>query len=110
MLSWASILYGAALSAVVAGAALTALTHPRQPVLHRRAPAAAAGQLARHRLGRIRSRRHRPPPRARIPGHRPGPTHHRAGRTLRPGRIPGRRLPVLTEAVPSAPRPLALHA
>ena len=28
MLSWASILYGAALSAVVAGAALTALARP----------------------------------------------------------------------------------
>jgi hypothetical protein len=28
MLSWASIVYGAALSAVVAGAALTALAHP----------------------------------------------------------------------------------
>ena len=30
MLSWASILYGAALSAVVAGAALTALARPHQ--------------------------------------------------------------------------------
>jgi hypothetical protein len=33
MLSWASILYGAALSAVVAGAALTALARPRQPAV-----------------------------------------------------------------------------
>jgi hypothetical protein len=33
MLSWASILYGAALSAVVAGAVLTALTRPRQPAV-----------------------------------------------------------------------------
>ena len=33
MLSWASILYGAALSAVVAGAALIALARPRQPAL-----------------------------------------------------------------------------
>ena len=40
MLSWASILYGAALSAVVAGAALTALTRPRQPTV------IAAGVLA----------------------------------------------------------------
>jgi hypothetical protein len=30
MLSWASILYGAALSAVVAGVALAALARPRQ--------------------------------------------------------------------------------
>jgi hypothetical protein len=41
MLSWASILYGAALSAVVAGAALAALARPRQPVV------IAAGVLAR---------------------------------------------------------------
>jgi hypothetical protein len=33
MLSWASILYGAAVSAVLAGAALTALTRPRQPAV-----------------------------------------------------------------------------
>jgi hypothetical protein len=33
MLSWASILYGAALSAVVASVALTALTRPRQPAV-----------------------------------------------------------------------------
>ena len=47
MLSWASILYGAALSAVVAGAALTALTRPRQPaVILTGAFATAAGPLA----------------------------------------------------------------
>jgi hypothetical protein len=33
MLSWTSILYGAALSAVVAGAAITALARPRQPAV-----------------------------------------------------------------------------
>jgi len=33
MLSWAFILYGAALSAVVAGAALAALIRPRRPVV-----------------------------------------------------------------------------
>jgi hypothetical protein len=33
MLSWASILYGAALSAVVGGATLAALARPRQPVV-----------------------------------------------------------------------------
>ena len=33
MLSWASILYGAALSAVVAGAALTAVARARQPAI-----------------------------------------------------------------------------
>jgi hypothetical protein len=33
MLSWASILYGAALSAVVAGVALAVLARPRQPAL-----------------------------------------------------------------------------
>jgi hypothetical protein len=33
MLSWASILYGATLSAAVAGAALTALVRPRQPAV-----------------------------------------------------------------------------
>jgi hypothetical protein len=47
MLSWASILYGAALSAVVAGAALTALARPRQPaVILTAALATAAGPLA----------------------------------------------------------------
>jgi len=47
MLSWASILYGAALSAVVAGAALTALARPRQPaVILTGALAAAVGPLA----------------------------------------------------------------
>jgi hypothetical protein len=47
MLSWASILYGAALSAVVAGAALTALTRPRQPaVILTGALATAFGPLA----------------------------------------------------------------
>jgi hypothetical protein len=33
MLSWASILYGAALSAVVAGTALAVLARPRQPAV-----------------------------------------------------------------------------
>ena len=47
MLSWASILYGAALSAVVAGAALTAMTRPRQPAaILTGALATAAGPLA----------------------------------------------------------------
>ena len=46
MLSWASILYGAALSVVVAGAALTILTRPRQPaVILIGALAAAIGPL-----------------------------------------------------------------
>jgi hypothetical protein len=46
MLSWASILYGAALSAVVAGVALTILTRPRQPVvILTGALATAAGAL-----------------------------------------------------------------
>jgi hypothetical protein len=46
ILSWASILYGAALSAVVAGAALTALTRPRQPaVILTAALATAVGPL-----------------------------------------------------------------
>lgn len=46
MLSWASVLYGAALSAVVAGAALTALTRPRQPaVILTGVLATAAGPL-----------------------------------------------------------------
>ena len=46
MLGWASILYGAALSAIVAGAALTALTRPRQPVvILTGALASAAGPL-----------------------------------------------------------------
>jgi hypothetical protein len=47
MLSWASILYGAALSAVVAGAALTALARPRQPaVIAADVLATATGPLA----------------------------------------------------------------
>jgi hypothetical protein len=47
MLSWPSILYGAALSAVVAAAALAALTPPRQPaVILTGALATAAGALA----------------------------------------------------------------
>jgi hypothetical protein len=47
MLRWASILYGAALSAVVAGAALTALARPRQPVvILTGALATAVGPLA----------------------------------------------------------------
>jgi hypothetical protein len=47
MLSWGSILYGAALSAVVAAAALAALTPPRQPaVILTGALATAAGALA----------------------------------------------------------------
>jgi hypothetical protein len=47
MLSWASILYDAALSAVVAGAALTALARPRQPaVILTGALATAVGPLA----------------------------------------------------------------
>jgi len=47
MLSWPSILYGAALSAVAAGAALTALARPRQPaVILTGALAAAVGPLA----------------------------------------------------------------
>ena len=47
MLSWASILYGAALSAVAAGAALTALARPRQPaVILTGALATATGALA----------------------------------------------------------------
>jgi hypothetical protein len=33
MLSWASILYGAALSAVVAGTTLAVLARPRQPAV-----------------------------------------------------------------------------
>jgi hypothetical protein len=46
MLSWASILYGAALSAVVAGAALTVLTRARQPaVILTGVLATAAGPL-----------------------------------------------------------------
>jgi len=46
MLSWPSILYGAALSAVAAGAALTALARPRQPaVILTGALAAAVGPL-----------------------------------------------------------------
>jgi hypothetical protein len=45
-LSWSSILYSAALSAVVAGAALTALARPRQPaVILTGALATAAGPL-----------------------------------------------------------------
>jgi hypothetical protein len=47
MLSWGSILYGAALSAVVAAAALAALTRPRQTaVILTGALATAAGALA----------------------------------------------------------------
>ena len=47
MLSWGSILYGAALSAVVAGAALTVLARPRQPaVIAVGVLAIAAGLLA----------------------------------------------------------------
>jgi hypothetical protein len=47
MLSWPSILYGAALSAVAAGAALTALARPRQlAVILTGALATAAGPLA----------------------------------------------------------------
>ncbi len=47
MLSWASILYGAALSAVVAGVVLAALARPRQPaVILTGALATAAGPLA----------------------------------------------------------------
>jgi hypothetical protein len=46
MLSWASILYGAALSAVVAGAALAALARPRRPtVILTGVLATAAGPL-----------------------------------------------------------------
>jgi hypothetical protein len=45
MLSWASIVYGAALSAVVAGAALTALARPRQPAVILTGALAAAGPL-----------------------------------------------------------------
>jgi hypothetical protein len=46
MLSWASILYGAALSAVVAGAAFTILSRPRRPaVILTGALATAAGPL-----------------------------------------------------------------
>ena len=46
MLSWASILYGAALSAVVAGVALTALARPRRPtVILTSVLATAAGPL-----------------------------------------------------------------
>jgi len=47
MLSWASIFYGAGLSAVMAGAALTALARPRQPtVILTGVLATAAGPLA----------------------------------------------------------------
>ena len=47
MLSWASILYGAALSAVVAAAALAALTCPRQAtVIAAGVVATAAGPIA----------------------------------------------------------------
>jgi hypothetical protein len=47
MLSWASIFYGAGLSAVVAGAALAALVRPRQPaVILTGVLATAAGPLA----------------------------------------------------------------
>ena len=47
MLSWASILYGAAVSAVLAGAALAALTRPRQPaVIVAGVVATAAGPVA----------------------------------------------------------------
>ena len=47
MLSWASILYGAALSAVVAGVALAALARPRRPtVILTAVLATAAGPLA----------------------------------------------------------------
>jgi len=46
MLSWTSILYGAALSAVAAGIALAALARPRQPaVILTGALATAAGPL-----------------------------------------------------------------
>jgi hypothetical protein len=46
MLSWASILYGAALSAIVAGVALATLTRPRQPtVILTGVLATAAGPL-----------------------------------------------------------------
>jgi hypothetical protein len=47
VLSWTSILYGATLSAVVAGAALAALARPRQPaVIAAGALATAVGPLA----------------------------------------------------------------
>ncbi|MFL6224961.1 MAG: hypothetical protein ACJ75K_19625 [Actinomycetes bacterium] len=47
MLSWASIIYGAALSAAVAGVALAALARPRQPtVIFTGVLATAAGPLA----------------------------------------------------------------
>jgi len=47
MLSWASILYGAALSAIVAGAALAVLARPRRPaVILTGVLATAAGPLA----------------------------------------------------------------
>ncbi len=47
MLNWASILYGAAVSAVLAGATLAALTRPRQPaVIVAGMVATAAGPVA----------------------------------------------------------------
>jgi hypothetical protein len=106
MLSWASIVYGAALSAVVAGAALTALARPRQPALILTgALAAAAGPLGwnatlratppasssptppcgcRRPAGKTPLRRIAlatapGPPRGRATGRRPCQAQHRAG-------------------------------
>jgi hypothetical protein len=106
MLSWASIVYGAALSAIVAGAALTALARPRQPaVILTGALAAAAGPLGWNATLRATpasqfftdaplrlspaswqdtapaycpSHRHRPP-RGPATGRRPCQAQHRAG-------------------------------
>jgi hypothetical protein len=124
MLSWASIIYGAALSAAVAGVALAALARPRQPtVIFTGVLATAAGPLAWNAILRATHAsqfftdaplRLLPAswqdtgsgvfalaatagtPRRRAASHRTGSTHDRAGRAVWPGRVPGRRLPVLT--------------
>src|SRR5829696_539384 len=123
MLNWASILYGAALSAVVAGVALAALARPRQlTVILTGVLATAGGPLAWNAILRAThaSQFFTDAPLRLLPaswqdtgsgvfalagtavllggaaGRRPGPAHGCAGRALRPGRVPGRRLPVLT--------------
>jgi hypothetical protein len=116
--------YGAALSAVVAGAALTALARPRQPaVILTGALATAVGPLAWNAILRATHASHffTDAPLRLLPASwqdtgsgvfalaatavllgvgslaaAPTPAHHRVGRAVRPGRVPGRRLPLLT--------------
>src|SRR5436190_14503664 len=91
---------GAATIAGAGGVERNPARHTRRSVLHRRPRRGAPGELARHRLRRVRPSRGQPPPQPRRPTVRCSPPSRRLRRHLWAGGIPRRRLPLLTSKLP----------